>query len=254
MSDIRLNKEILETKDIVRKMDELSKEEVAMSCMNSHPKEDCFLVPFCCATTLPRGFDLKRYCGKKNLIYDISCLHYSLEECNLKVQTECCGETIEEYVPGYVIKIIGCIKYIASAFPVKKDSRCSKFCGGEFVKKGCDGNDVFDNSGKGHVCCQGCVCVDKVIGCMLATSTQNSFDCPELTCCTVKVRKFKVKEEKLCPDCEYGKLDDQRIIKFSGCFVLPSCNHNSDGASDDASDNTSDTPCDNASDKPCNEE
>lgn len=239
MSDNRIKKQMLETKDIIKKMNELSEKEVAMSCNSCSDENDncptcpddidCLLVPFCCTTTLPEGFKLSK-CKDEFLIYDVSCLSCCFEECQIKRTTHCCGTDIVDCIDGFAVKVVGCIRFIASAYPVVEDGSC-ELCGGK-LKKSCGKYDEFTDNGKGHICCQGSVCVDKVIGCGIQDEDLSGCDCecPELSCKTVKVRNFKVEEKHLCPDC---KCDDchkkgnaktkQRTIVFSGCFEIPPC-------------------------------
>lgn len=167
-------------------------------------------VPFCCSTTIPEGFTPPDLCDSgtiRRLIYRVDCLKCIKEKCERTVETPCGPTTLR----GFQVKIVGCIPFMASLFPVTGD------CGGKFNAYGMLVND----DKKVNVCCHGCVCVDKNICCLFKDDDDHHHQfkdpCPELTCDNVTATLNVSIEE-----CDSTGV---HIVKFTGTFTIPGCDY-----------------------------
>lgn len=161
-------------------------------------------IPFCCSTTIPKDFippDLNNPNTNKRLIYTLDCLNYIFEKCKLSFETQFGKITI----PGHQVKIVGCIPFMTSLFPVMGD------CGGRY-----DANDnPIKCDSKVAICCQGYVCVNENIGCILDKEYPSKKRCPDFDCVSITAT-LNITIEK-CNN------SDAHIVKFIGEFTIPPC-------------------------------
>ncbi|PEE33264.1 hypothetical protein CN271_12645 [Bacillus cereus] len=127
-------------------------------------------VPFCCMVQVPHGFQYVPSSPPK-IAYNLECLSVIEESCRKTIQVEDCGPV---EVTLNLLKVVGCIPYIANATVA---GECGEEC--EY-----DGNGRHQVS----VCCSGNICIDTVLKC--------SIECLppyKINCHNVVVSDFTVK-------------------------------------------------------------
>jgi len=188
------------------------------SCSTTCP--DCNrIVPYCCTTTVPANFPLgPTTFNIRRLVYDPTCLACIVTECSTTVTVDDCPPVT---IPLFEVRIKGCIPFTASA-EYTATGRCGGVSNTDGTPNPNHQNQIF------NVCCQGCVCVDRVI-CLKATSdtaqaicdalnAPGGFNCTNVTA-TLFVNTFPCKPTGgTCP----GTSGAQNVT-FCGDFMLPAC-------------------------------
>ncbi|WP_142341691.1 hypothetical protein [Bacillus cereus] len=98
---------------------------------------------------VPHGFQYVPNSAPK-IAYNLNCLSVVEESCRKTIQVEDCGPV---EVTLNLLKVVGCIPYIANA---TVEGECGKEC--EY-----DGNGRHQVS----VCCSGNICIDNVLKCSI---------------------------------------------------------------------------------------
>lgn len=165
-------------------------------------------VPFCCVTTIPKGFTIpdtriveetESETSEKGAITAAvawnPCLNLRLKRESISVNA-CEGNAPCGSIPACITKVSGCIQFIASA-PVKGGS---------------------ESSNSSNICCKGCVCVDECVRCQLL---QNSVPCPnDLGAVTVEVVDQKACIKPCKPCYSWTPSGTSTVVKFSGRFKI----------------------------------
>ncbi|OUB14056.1 hypothetical protein BK708_26030 [Bacillus thuringiensis serovar yunnanensis] len=142
--------------------------------VDNENKHECYeevntKVPFCCTVNVPHGFEYVPN-GTHKIAYTLDCVSVVAEKCRKTIQVDGCGPV---EVTLNLLKVIGCIPYIANAT----------------VEGDCGNNCECDPHGKHHisVCCSESICVDNVIKCSIECLPHYKINCHN-----VVVSDFKV--------------------------------------------------------------
>lgn len=158
-------------------------------------------VDFCCAVNFPGKFEPEFDKGKINprIIYDLSCLKVIVEECCTAYPSSTSTNRIS--VPGYNIRIVGCIPFIVN-LPVKN----------QLTDKICARPLALLLEPTVYACCSGSVCVDNVIGKVCSQRQAILASDIELTCRNVEVKNLLATQSNNPNQC---------AVIVTGYFELP---------------------------------
>ncbi len=171
-------------------------------------------VPFCCTTTIPASFELQDpSLGNPRIIFDVCGLSCSVVSCIAAGTLECNGnEIVVEDIEGFAPVLNGCIQFLVSTFPVT----------------GPCGNEEFGGVSAVALSCQGTICLEEVIGDFTTDEAQAEAFCEELfnalesgdICDVIEATNLEVNEV----DCNGVSCPNERVIQFTGEFVINSLN------------------------------
>ncbi|PGO56274.1 ABC transporter permease [Bacillus cereus] len=126
-------------------------------------------IPFCCTVNTPHGF---QYIANETpkIAYNLDCVSVIEEKCKKTIQVDGCGPV---EVTLNLLKVVGCIPYIANAT----------------VTGDCGSNSECDPHGKHHihVCCSGSICVDNVLKCSIECLPHYNIHCHNVVISDFKV-------------------------------------------------------------------
>lgn len=156
-------------------------------------------VSFCCTTTIPSEFEINTGSGEVSWKNCLKCVKV------FETVTASCedGGTCE--IPACVLKVVGCIPFIASA-RVKGDR---------------DYNKIANTKSKSEISCSCCLCVDKCIRCF----PLRRFGTPQ--CSRERNVKIGLKDDTVnvcfepCEPCSTSNGEPEcQTVTFSGVFEV----------------------------------
>lgn len=164
--------------------------------INSCEDSDCKnTIDFCCKTTIEKGFNVNIVNATTSMQFNTSLFCF-VDPCPCNV-TVSPGDDCDTFcIALYPRRVIGCIQYRASTGNVT--------------------GERFVNSPNGYVCCEGSLCVNKIVGYQQCPPTLAEAQ-PKLIPDNQVTANITASREK----CEAVLLGDTNVVRFTGRFTLP---------------------------------
>lgn len=156
MSNSKSKKELRSLQDLMTKMDNLTKSELAADCQGE--PDEPLIIPFSHTVIVPAGYTVgvdPDHETVNRLTYNIANLHCQLAPCDIACN-DCC-RSMPSGLKGFQVSIVGCIPYNICVTPVIGD------CGGTFTDPETCTGDL-----ESGICYHDCIGVDKKICCIYA--------------------------------------------------------------------------------------